>query len=308
MAFPECTSYSSYIIDIYILIVAFVLVFVGSFLCCCLEKCRDSPAVESPSAKNKSDVLPTRGDGDSSRSGTAVIPEAPSSTVDYFCGDELYCSGTHKPCRAPRRKACAVSIVVRVVLAGVAAVLIAWVVLAIIFAALQESLMYPAETAAACTPCAGDLATISFSNMSTVPADRSPYCCDFEPTGYLQVRGAFERCPQGVFDGGLVSTVCTTETDYLLTGQLLTATASVATGVGLSRAVGVAGGGGDDHLVGGAGTDGGTSSRLQLPVRMRNMFWQWQSGFVTTSAGDSVNYWFIPGSASYGESGRGGLC
>jgi hypothetical protein len=175
MTYPDCTTYAGYDIDAYLLALFFLAVFLGPFCCCCMAKCTN------------------RGDGLPRVSSDATLPttkkdvggndDADRTPVEYFCGDEFFCHLKKSPTNNLGG-----AIAVRLAMAVVAAFLLTWVLLAIIFAGAQQSLMYPAESATACTPCTGNLATITFEDYESAAPDRSPYCCDFNPAGYLDVR------------------------------------------------------------------------------------------------------------------------
>ena len=64
--------------------------------------------------------------------------------------------------------------------------LLTWLLVGIGFFLLRTSLFFPAQTAAECTPCSGDLSTITF-NVPDPPEDRSPYCCAYDPGSFVNV-------------------------------------------------------------------------------------------------------------------------
>jgi len=170
MPYPVCGEFASYLVDVYLLVIVFICLLFGSFMCCCMSKCRSSQ-----DEKNTSKVSSSNACGDGEGRAPAV--------VEIFCGDELICC---KP-KEPKHKMVAVSVVVRFIMAFVVGLLLMWLLLTIIFVGAQQMLMYPAELATACTPCEGDLATITFQDYSTASADRNPYCCSYSPSPYLNV-------------------------------------------------------------------------------------------------------------------------
>ena len=171
MSRPDCTVYAGFDVDVYLFILCFLAAFILSFCCCCLK------------SKQVVGELPTH------EKAKPQPVENPASRI--FCGDEFLCCRKHNSCddqsKRPRSTTFVIAVVVRFIVAVVLGLLLAWLLLTIIFAAAQQSLMYPAESSSACTPCTGDLATISFVDSASASDDRSPYCCDYDPAGYLNV-------------------------------------------------------------------------------------------------------------------------
>jgi len=182
MPHPVCTEYAGYDIDVYLLILSFLIIFIVSFCCCCQKS-----DTESNKTTDSAQTLPTTQSADGSKAGSA-----PSGVGNLFCGDEFLCCRKGNSCedqqKRKRNTALVASVIVRFIVAVVLGILVTWVLLSVIFVALKESLMYPAELASDCTPCTGNLSTITFADSSSVAADRSPYCCDYNPAGYLSVR------------------------------------------------------------------------------------------------------------------------
>lgn len=172
MTHPDCTVYAGFDIDVYLFILCFLIIFILSFCCCCFKS--KQVAGELPTTQERTRSPPV---------------ENPASRI--FCGDEFLCWRKHNSCddqsRRPRNTSFVVAVVVRFVVAFVLGLLVAWLLLAIIFAAAQQPIMYPAESSSSCTPCTGDLATITFVDYESAADDRSPYCCDYDPAGYLDV-------------------------------------------------------------------------------------------------------------------------
>ena len=174
MTYPDCTTFAGYDIDVYLLLLSFVVILVSSFSCSCIDN------------GGRQAVVPNDGKRKQAKQEKSDEPEPNQTALRLFCGNEFCCCKEVKqPERAPG--AIALSIVIRIVIAFVGGLLATWLILTIIFVAAQQSIMYPAELATDCTPCTGNISTITFVDYESAAADRSPYCCDYTPTGYLNV-------------------------------------------------------------------------------------------------------------------------
>ena len=185
----DCTEYSGYNLDIYVFLVCFVLILLASFSCCCLNSNRPK-RIESERELHKEE-----------NSGGSCL------TFRLFCGDELLCRGKENSCSHQAvldRPWLGASVFFRVLIALVGGLCAAWALLAIIFAGIKTSTMFPAETIDDCTPCSGSIETITFRNVDEVANDRSPYCCDYNPTDYLNVRAVSPR-PNKIMNTSLAS-------------------------------------------------------------------------------------------------------